>query len=357
MMIRPRRLGMGMLRSLGTTTADLATVRRQWKALMQTATAGLDLMQPARSRGTTARGAPLAAAVEPAPAAGTGLVEVRKFGANPGALRMLASVPEGLPKKAPLVVVLHGCTQTSRDYDRGAGWTALAREAGFAVLYPEQQRQNNANVCFSWFQSTDTGRDRGEALSIREMIGHMLATHDLDERRVFITGLSAGGAMATAMLASYPEVFQAGALIGALPYGAATGVADAFQAMSSGRGHDARAWGDLVRAAAPAPPAFPAVSVWHGTADPTVRPVNAKELVLQWRDVHGLPARPDHSQRQGPLQRRTWTGADGRVLLEEVMVEGMTHGVPVDRPGGPHFLDVGISSTDLIARGWGLVPG
>lgn len=354
-MIRSRRLGMGLLRSLGRTTADLATVRRQWKALLQNATAGLDLMQPAKARGTTARRAPSGAAAEPAPAATIGLAEVRSFGANPGALRMLTCVPKGLKTKAPLVVVLHGCTQSARDYDRGAGWTGLAREEGFAVLYPEQKRENNAQGCFSWFQSTDTTRERGEALSIREMIGHMIAAHDLDGERVFITGLSAGGAMAAAMLASYPEVFRAGALIGALPFGAATGVADAFRAMGSGRGHDARTWGDLVRSAAPPPGDYPSVAVWHGTADATVRPVNAQELVLQWRDVHGLPARPDHNKRQGPLQRRTWTGPDGRVVLEEVLIDGMAHGVPVDKPGGPYFLNVGISSTDLIARDWGLV--
>src|ERR1700743_3070718 len=98
------------------------------------------------------------------------LVEVRDFGPNPGNLRMLAFVPQQLQQPRALVVVLHGCGQTAAGYDRGAGWSTLARKYGFALLMPEQAMSNNANGCFNWFNPDDTARDRGEAASIRQMV-------------------------------------------------------------------------------------------------------------------------------------------------------------------------------------------
>lgn len=101
------------------------------------------------------------------------VVEVTGFGSNPGALRMFRYVPDGLPASQPLVVALHGCTQTAGPYGTGAGWTQLADRHGFAVLLPQQETANNGNRCFNWFQGTDTARGAGEALSIRQMVARM----------------------------------------------------------------------------------------------------------------------------------------------------------------------------------------
>src|SRR6476659_9575305 len=143
----------------------------------------------------------------------TRLEEVSAFGTNPGALRMFVHVPRNPPKAPALVVALHGCTQTAGTYDHGSGWSALADDFGFAVLFPEQQRANNPNNCFNWFLTSDTRRHQGEAHSIHQMIEHMVSDRGVDRRRIFIVGLSAGGAMAAAMLANYPEVFTGGAII------------------------------------------------------------------------------------------------------------------------------------------------
>jgi len=137
---------------------------------------------------------------------------------------MFAYAPEHLPPKAPLVVALHGCTQTADEYDHGTGWSSLSDSLGFAVVYPQQQPANNPMNCFSWFLPGDIARGHGEALSIREMVEHAIATFAADRRKVFVTGLSAGGAMASVMLATYPEVFAGGAIIAGLPYGCASNV-------------------------------------------------------------------------------------------------------------------------------------
>ncbi len=289
------------------------------------------------------------------------LVPLAAFGRNPGDLRALLHVPDGLPSGAPLIVVLHGCTQSAEAYDRGSGWSALADRFGFAVLYPEQQRGNNPNLCFNWFVPADTRRDGGEAESIREMVVAALGRHRLDPARVFVTGLSAGGAMTSVMLATHPEMFAAGAIIAGLPYGTAATIPEALERMR-GQGHDRAALGDRVRAASAHRGPWPAVLVWHGTADRTVDAANAALIVEQWQAVHGVNAPPVTERVDGQVHR-TWHDAAGRRVIEEYAVAGLGHGTPIAVSGdegygvaGPHMLEAGISSTYRIAASWGIVP-
>ncbi|WP_198381040.1 PHB depolymerase family esterase [Roseomonas sp. KE2513] len=294
---------------------------------------------------------------------GSALTEVTGFGSNPGALRMMVHVPADLPRGAPLVVALHGCTQNAAVYDEGCGWSSLADRLGFAVLLPEQQRANNHSLCFNWFESGDIARGAGEALSIRQMVAKMLETHTIDPARVFVTGLSAGGAMTAVMLATYPEVFAGGAIIAGLPYGAGLGVAEALRAMSRPLSLGAAERGAAVRAASPHRGAWPRVSVWHGGADTTVVPSNAEESVKQWLDLHGLAAaRPVTEAAASGDTHLTWRAPDGRVMVESHRIAGMAHGVPLrpgeggDRAGaaGAYMLDVGISSSHAILGFWGI---
>jgi len=147
------------------------------------------------------------------------LQDLTDFGSNPGSLKGRFHLPPSLPKNAPLVVVLHGCTQNPAGYDHHSGWSQLADEAGFALLFPEQQRANNPNLCFNWFEPADTGRDGGEALSIRQMIEYVCVRHRIDRSRIFIAGLSAGGGMTSALVANYPAVAR---LVGDVWFRAAT---------------------------------------------------------------------------------------------------------------------------------------
>jgi len=197
------------------------------------------------------------------------LAETTGFGTNPGALRMFAFAPENLQHGAALVVVLHGCGQTAAGYDLGAGWSTLAKRYGFALLMPEQQPSNNAQGCFNWFNPEDTSRERGEACSIRQMIARMAGDYKVDPHRIFVTGLSAGGAMTSVMLATYPEVFAGGAIIAGLPFGVATNVREALNGMYQSPSRPAGELGDLVRKASGHKGPWPKISVWHGSADRT----------------------------------------------------------------------------------------
>jgi len=290
------------------------------------------------------------------------LVEIEDFGANPGNLRMLVHAPEPLAPRPALVVVLHGCTQTAQAYDHGAGWSTLADAHGFALLYPEQKSANNANTCFSWFDPAHIARDKGEAASIRNMIERMASDLNIDRDRIFVTGLSAGGAMTNVMLATYPEVFAAGAVIAGLPYGSARNVHEAFRSMFSGASRGAYEWGALVRAASPHRGPWPKVSIWHGEADATVVPSNAQEIVKQWTDVHALPHHATSQETHGGHHLRQWRDEVGELRIEEHLIAGMSHGAPLTSAGGqgvgvagPFMLDMGISSTLEIARFFGLL--
>jgi poly(hydroxyalkanoate) depolymerase family esterase len=289
------------------------------------------------------------------------LTVMEDFGTNPGALRAKAYVPDGLGAGAPLVVVLHGCTQTAEGYNHGSGWSQLAEREGFALLFPEQQRANNPNLCFNWFSPDDTRRGSGEALSIRQMVAAMQRLHGIDPARIFVTGLSAGGAMASAMLATYPEVFAGGAIIAGLPFGVAASVPQALERMRSSGGADGLA--DKVRAASAHTGSWPTVSVWHGSADATVSPSNASAIVEQWRPLHGVPAEPQQVSVVDGVPRRSWRNAEGREVIEEYIVPRMGHGTPLDPGGddgcgasGAYMLDAGISSAHQICRFWGIIP-
>jgi poly(hydroxyalkanoate) depolymerase family esterase len=285
-------------------------------------------------------------------------------GANPGDLVMFKFVPEGLAEGAPLVVVLHGCGQSAAAFANGTGWTALAERWGFALLAPEQKPTNNPAGCFNWFDPGDIERDQGEAASIRQMVERMLVDHAIDPRRIYVTGLSAGGAMATALLAAYPDVFAGGGIVAGLPYKSAIGMRAALGTMFRGRSKEPAEWGDLVRSASSHSGPWPIVSIWQGAADKTVAAANGIELANQWANVHGAPGPAVESMVDGH-RHILLRNSEGKPVVELYDIAGMGHGAAIapdhsEIPLGAadaFILPVGISSTLHIARFWGLEPG
>jgi poly(hydroxyalkanoate) depolymerase family esterase len=293
------------------------------------------------------------------------LQEVTGFGRNPGNLRMLEYVPEEIASSAPLVVVLHGCMQNAEDFDAAAGWTALASAGGFAVVYPEQKSSNNSNLCFNWFRPSAVARDRGELGSIREMIEFTCNRHAIDASRIFVVGLSAGGAMTSALLATYPELFKAGAIVAGLPFGSARDAMSALSVMKNAPSRTQREWVDLVKQVSPDAAKFPSVSIWHGNADSVVSVSNADASVAQWLGVHGSKktTKPTTQCFDGGI-RRQWLDTKGAPIVESVVLDGFGHGMPIGsraktrRPANDaerFMLQAPLSTTEELAKSWKLI--
>jgi poly(hydroxyalkanoate) depolymerase family esterase len=221
-------------------------------------------------------------------------------------------------------------------------------------------RSNRVRI-INWFSPADATRGRGEALSIRQMITAVQTRHHTGADQVFVNGLSAGGAMAAVMLATYPDVFAAGAVIAGLPFGVARSVPEAFDRMRGHGGPAPQHLPELVRQASGHTGPWPRLSVWHGTADQTVDQVNASALIEQWRVLHGAPAAPTRTEIVNGYPHRIWHDGSGRPAIEEYSITRVGHGTPLDVAGSDHgetaapfMLDAGISSTLLIATFWGI---
>lgn len=294
------------------------------------------------------------------------LTQVTGFGTNPGNLKMWKHVPASMPANAPLVVAMHGCTQTASAYTQ-TGWNALAEHLKFYVVYPEQSSSNNQTNCFNWFEPGDTARGQGEALSIKQMVDKMKADHSIDSSRVFVTGLSAGAAMTQVMAAVYPDVFAGGAVMAGIPYKCATSMTSGFSCMSPGSDKTPAQWASLVRGAYSGYSGpYPKMSFWHGTSDYTVKNSNQNEGMEQWTAVHGIDQTPDVSDTVEGYPHKVYKDSAGTALVETYDLTGMGHGTAIDPavkfPGsnaacgtaGAYVLDTNICSTWYVARFFGL---
>ncbi|MFI5688096.1 alpha/beta hydrolase family esterase [Streptomyces sp. NPDC051636] len=292
-------------------------------------------------------------------AAAASLTEVTGFGSNPGALRMFRYDPPDLPANAPVVVALHGCTQDA-GYAVNSGWTTLADRWHFSVVAPQQTTNNNFNNCFDWFQLGDIERGDGEAASIAQMVDRQLADVQGDPSRVFVTGLSAGGGMTAVMMAAYPEKFRAAGIVAGLPYDCSNAAGGPYPCMYGWANQTPAQWGDRVRRARPGYTGpWPALTVFQGSADGTVKPSNMTDLVRQWTDVQGADQSADLSDTVAGYPHRVFTNPSGKSVVETYGITGMGHGQPVDPATGcgataPYILDVHLCAAYQLGHAWGL---
>lgn len=216
----------------------------------------------------------------------------------------------------PLVVMLHGCTQDPDDFAAGTRMNTVAEETGCLVAYPCQSMQANTSKCWNWFSAADQQRDRGEPAIIAGIARQVMADHNVDAARVSIAGLSAGGAMAVAVGALYPELFHAVGVHSGLPVGSASDLPSALQAMQQG----AKAGGQ--------PVSSPPLIVFHGDKDHTVHPKNGTDVLRH--GLAGHEAGAPEIERAKASGGRKYTrslhrGADGRVLAEHWELHGGGH--------------------------------
>ncbi len=283
------------------------------------------------------------------------LTQVTGFGSNPGRLHMKLFVPKALPAKPALVVFLHGCRQTPDSLDGATGLSKLAAQRGFVLLYPEQREANNGQRCFNWFRPSMVARDRGELMSIRQMISYACTHHHVDRARVYVAGLSAGGAMTSALIATYPDLFSGAAIFSGMPFGAARDTISALRAMKTGQSRSPLEWGDLIRAVSPERKAWPPVSIWQGTGDRTVHPDNALASAAQWLNVANIePSTAKTTKKSwGSLVR--WDGRQ-QSQVSYYSLDGFGHGLPVRNlhRSDPFVLKAEVSAPLELMRLWGL---
>jgi poly(hydroxyalkanoate) depolymerase family esterase len=207
------------------------------------------------------------------PAAARGRMPEFGFSSPAGSRSYALFVPSRTTEgPRPLLVMLHGCRQTPDDFATGTRMNAYAERRGVVVAYPAQSKRANRTLCWNWFHPADQCRDRGEAAIIAELTLQLADTHGLDRKRLYLAGLSAGGAMALAVTTAYPEIYAAVGVHSGIPAGVATGLGSAMVAMRRGSSH-----GSAPRT----PPQLPLI-VFHGDADHSVDPQNG-------RDIFGAP--------------------------------------------------------------------
>ncbi|MEU4510425.1 PHB depolymerase family esterase [Nonomuraea wenchangensis] len=248
------------------------------------------------------------------------LTEVTSFGTNPGGLRMYLYVPDRVAPRPGVLVAMHGCNGWAPGFHQGTEFASLADRYGFVVIYPQANKSaNGMSNCFDvWSNEALRHGGGSDPVSIVSMVNHVLQRYDGDPQRVFATGFSSGAMETLNLLATYPDVFKAGAPYAGVPYGCLgpAGCGDKTP----------QQWGDLVRNAYPGYTGpRPRVMAWHGTADSVLPYTMLQEEVDQWTNVHGLSQTPASTDSpQSGWTRRVY----GSGQVEAYTITGAGHDLP-----------------------------
>lgn len=245
--------------------------------------------------------------------------------------------PTSTQEKLPLVVMLHGCTQNPDDFAAGTLMNEAARKRGFYVLYPAQAQSANPSRCWNWFKHNHQQRGRGEPAILAGMTRTMLARHHIDPQRVYVAGLSAGGAMAAIMGEAYPDIFAAVGVHSGLPTGAASNMPQALSAMKQGS------------VSAPGGQTPPTI-VFHGDQDSTVHPGNGAQAAAASAGSASPELERSRSTNGLNYTRQIYRQTDGRVLTEHWSVHGAGHAWSGGSPQGSYTDYRGPDATQEMLR-------
>ncbi len=245
-------------------------------------------------------------------------------------------------QRLPLVVMLHGCTQSPDDFAAGTEMNAYAERTPCLVLYPEQSSSANSSKCWNWFKAIDQKRGQGEPSIIADMTREIIASYPVDTTRVYVAGLSAGGAMAAIMGSTYPELYAAVGIHSGLPYAAASDLPSAMQAMRSGM-NEAK----VARAHTGAKP----IIVFHGDRDTTVHPRNGEQLIAQ-NVPHNAVSSVVNGGTPGGLRytRTIHQSQSGMPLAEQWLIHGAGHAWSGGSSAGSYTEQRGPHATQEMMR-------
>lgn len=255
--------------------------------------------------------------------------QARSFACAAGTRPYKLYIPARMRGERPaLIVMLHGCTQNADDFAVGTGMNALAEEHGFLVAYPEQTPAGNHMGCWNWFLPQDQLRDQGEPSIIAGLTRALIAEMNVDPGRVFVAGLSAGGAMEEVMSATYPDLYSGAGVHSGLVYGVASDTASAFAAMSGKSNGRARKSTDRVR-----------TIIFHGGSDHKVHPTNGELILAEARaglSAHHLEITQSGTDNGRGYSRTIVANASGVPQVEYWAIEGLGHAWSGGSPQGSH---------------------
>jgi poly(hydroxyalkanoate) depolymerase family esterase len=296
------------------------------------------------------------------------LQQITHFGNNPGNLVLYMHVPKITTKKMALVVALHGCNQDPAIISKQSGWNKLADENSFYVIYPRQKFLNNPSSCFNWYSESDISKNSGESGSIKQMIDFVCDSFSIDKSKIFAYGLSAGAAMTAALLADYPETFNAGAILAGGPFMMATNPLSGVSAMVNPKHKSSKEWGELVLNQNPDyKNNYPRVVIIHGKDDNVVDFENSNQLVKQWAYVLHTDTFPskiigDFANNKN-VEKKIYLNANQAEKIIFYEVTGLGHALPVDPGDAPYkggktglfAVDIDFFSTYWIAKDFGIL--
>ena len=271
--------------------------------------------------------------------------EMRSIRAAAGVLNFKLYVPANvLEQPAPLVVMLHGCTQDADDFAAGTRMNELAEIYGFLVAYPEQTRAANPSRCWNWFKAADQSRDRGEPSLIAAATRSIMAEFAIDPTRIFVAGLSAGGAAAAILGCTYPDLYAGVGVHSGLACGAASDMPSAFAAMRGGS-----------RAVTSTERHIPTI-VFHGMADSTVNPLNAEAVS---RQAAGRSATDSIVERGCSADGTSYTRTArrdgmGTTIGETWLIDGASHAWSGGNPLGSYTTTQGPDASREMLRFFGI---
>ncbi len=289
-------------------------------------------------------------------AVGSEIRQLNEFGDNPGNLSATFFKPAD--NTDSLVVLLHGCGQNAEWLADHTGLLSGSKREQFALLLPQQDKSNNIQLCYNWFSPADHLAGQGETASLINMIE--TARKQSGANKIYIVGLSAGGAMATSLIAQYPSTFRGAGIIAGVGYPCADTLVKALSCMKSGSAYEAQKLADIVKQLHTKPMVWPNISLFSGSMDAIVSPINSRQMYDQWQLIMNTNASVSIPEIPDGISVERMQNESNKSFIELIMIDGIGHGWPINSQAtnagkaAPFVLESPINVTDYLIDVWGI---